>query len=252
MSGIKTQDKIVLVGMLKRQRDLAILRREHWYRIPVAKAPRRKFHYLAFYEPARFGRQGKCIRSYARVLRYHVIKRRNLLPDEPYHPSAGEDYIKIQIGRILHLPRPIKNVPPRRVSFGFATLKRFLTSKNILELHSVAPTEEIVSHALRSANIPVFPQYHISVGRKRYRLDFAIVCRQGLIAVECDNLKAHSGRRRRMRDRDKDMFLRKHGWYVIRLAERIIISDIRSCVARVRRAIRRLGGLSSADPSASL
>jgi hypothetical protein len=246
MKRIKAQDEIVLVGVLKRKRDLTILRREHWYRIPVSKAPLRKFHYLAFYEPARFGRQGKCIRSYARVLRYHVGKRRDLLPNEPHHPSAGEDYVKIQIGRILHLPHPIKNMPPRRVSFGFATLKRFLTSKNILQLYRVAPTEQMVSRALRSAGIPAIPQYYVSGDKKRYRLDLTIVCRLGLIAVECDNLKAHSGIRRRMRDRDKDIFLRRHGWCVIRLTEHAIVSDIRSCVARVRRAVRKFGGLSSA------
>lgn len=210
--------------------------------------PRRKFHYLAFYEPARFGRQGKCIRSYARVLRYHTEKRRDLLPDEPHHPGAGENYVKIQIGRILYLSRPIKNMPPRRVSFGFATLERFLTSKNILQLYRVVPSEQIVSRALRSAGIPAVPQYYISGGKKRYCLDFAIVCRRGLIAVECDNLKAHSGTRRQRRDRDKDIFLRRHGWCVIRLTEHTIVSDIRSCVARVRRAVREFGGPSFTRP----
>ena len=253
MRMVKTQNKIVLVGVLKRKRDLKILRREHWYRIPAAKMPRRKFHYLAFYEPARFGRQGKCIRYYARVLRYHVEKRRDLLPDEPHHPSASEDYVKIQIDRVLRLPRSIKNVPPRRVSFGFATLDKFLTSKNVLQLYRVAPTEQMVGRALRSAHIPTIPQYHIFVdgprhflkkqGKKRYCLDFAIVCRGGLIAVECDNLKAHSGRQQKKRDKNKDMFLRQHGWRVIRLAERTIVSDIQNCVARVQRAIRKLGGL---------
>lgn len=244
MRRVKAHDEIVLVGVLKRKQDLAILCRDHWYRIPVSRMPRRKFHYLAFYEPARFGRQGKCIRSYARVLHYRVGKRRDLLPDEPHHPSAGEEYVKIQVGRILHLPRPIKNIPPRRVSFGFATLERFLTSRNILRLYRVVPTEPIVGRALKSAGISVVPQYYISRGKRRYCLDFAIVCRRGLIAVECDNLKAHSGIRRRRRDRDKDIFLRRHGWHVIRLTEYNIVSDVRSCMARVRRAVRKLGGLS--------
>ena len=243
MGKVKAQNEIVLVCMLKQKQDLAILRRDHWYRIPVSKMPRRKFNYLAFYEPARFGRQGKCIRFYARVLRYHTVKRRDLLPDEPSHLNAGDDYAKIQIGRILYLPQPIKNTPPRRVSFGFATLKRFLTSKNILQLYHVVPTEQIVGRALKSAAIPAIPQYFISGGKRRYRLDFAIVCKRGLIAVECDNLKAHSGIRQRGRDKDKDIFLRRHGWRVIRLTENAIVSDIRNCVAMVRRAVGKFGGL---------
>ena len=243
MRKVKTRDEIVLVCMLKRKQDLTILRRNHWYRIPVSKMPQQKFHYLAFYEPARFGRQGKCIRSYARVLHYSVEKRRDLLPDELYHPNAGENYVKIQTGRILYLLRPIKNIPPRRVSFGFTTLKKFLTSRNILQLYRVAPTERIISRALKSTGILAIPQYYISESKRRYRLDFAIICRRGFIAVECDNLKAHSGIRQRRQDRGKDIFLRRHGWSVIRLTENVITSDIRACIAMVQRAVKKLGGL---------
>ncbi len=239
---VTARDEVVLVGVLKRKQDLAILRRDHWYRIPAAKMPRRKFQYVAFYEPARFGRQGKCIRSYARVLRFYTEKRRDLLPDEPHHPNAGEDYVKIQIGRLLYLPQPIKNMPPRRVSFGFATLERFLAAQDILQLYRVAPTEQIVSRALRAAGIRAISQYYVSGGAKRYCLDFAIRCRRGLIAVECDNRKAHSGIRQQRRDRAKDIFLRRQGWCVIRLTEHAIVSNIRSCIARVRRAVRKFGG----------
>ncbi|HUX35905.1 MAG TPA: DUF559 domain-containing protein [Candidatus Paceibacterota bacterium] len=228
--------------MLKRKQDLEILRNEHWYRIPVSKMPSRKFHYVAFYEPARFGHQGKCIRFYAQVLSSRVEKRRDLLPNEPHHPSAGEDYVKIQVGRILCLPQTIKNMPPRRVSFGFATLKRFLASKNILQLYRVSPTEQILGRALKSDGITATPQYYVLGGKKRYRLDFAIICKRGLVAIECDNLKAHSGKRQRERDRDKDIFLRRHGWCVIRLTEDMILSGIHNCVVKVRRAVKKLGG----------
>ena len=67
-------DKIVLVGVLRDKRDLNILLKENWYRIPVAQAPRRRFDYLAFYQPLLFCHQGKRIRYYARVLNYQ--KRR--------------------------------------------------------------------------------------------------------------------------------------------------------------------------------
>ena len=74
--------KIVLVGVLKNKSDLNILLKEKWYRIPKAHMLKRQFDYLAFYQPASFGRQGKRIQYYARVLNYQTIKRKDLLPAE--------------------------------------------------------------------------------------------------------------------------------------------------------------------------
>ena len=243
MRKVGAQDEVVLVGVLKRKRDLAILLHEHWYRMPISRAPRRAFCYLAFYQPALFGRQGKCIRYYARVVRSRVRTRRGLLPDEAAHPDAGEKYRQIYVGRIRQLPRPIKNVPPRRVSFGFTTRGRLLTARTILKLYLVAPTEQIVARALTRCGIPAFPQYHISGGKKRYCLDFAIPCVRGFVAVECDNAKAHAGVRQRRRDRKKDAFVRRQGWVVVRLTERAIVADIQSCISAVRHATRTLGGV---------
>lgn len=242
MKKVDAPDDRVLVGVLKRKRDLTMLRREHWYRMPVRGTPKRKFGYVAFYEPARFGPNGRRIRYYARVVRHAIGKRRDLVPDEPRHPRAGEDYRKILVGRLRELPRPIANVPPRRVSFGFVALKDLLTAKNMLALYRVAPTEQMVERALMQAGIRATAQYRVSGGTTRYCLDFAIGCREGRIAIECDNRKAHALARQRERDKMKDYFLRRHGWRVIRLKERTIVSDMKICIERVRRTIEKLGG----------
>jgi len=240
-SGVR--DELVLVGVLKNKRDLALLLAERWYRIPVAYAPKRKFRYLAFYQPAGHGRHGKCIRYYARVLRRRILKRRRVLPNEPLHPRASEEYLRFRLGAIKTLARPIKNIVPRRISFGFTTLKSLLTVKTILQLYNVTPTEQIMAVALKRSGIRATAQYYV-VGRgKRYCLDFAVFCKNGPIAIECDNLKAHSGARQRAKDKAKDIFLRRHGWKVIRLTERDIISDLGRCVARLRRLIRSRSGL---------
>ncbi len=233
----------VLVGVLKRKRDLDIFLKEHWYRIPLLKVPKRKFRYLALYEPARFGRRSKCIRYYARVARCLVEKRRELLPDEREHPNAEERYLRIRVGRVTRLPRPIRNVPPRRLSFGFADLDRLLAVKTILQLYHVAPTEEIVGAALKRSHIRAIPQCHVSCAGKHYCLDFAVHCERGSIAVECDNKKAHAGARQQAYDSAKDTFLFNHGWTVIRLKEEAILSDVQSCVLRIRRAIKNFGGM---------
>ena len=250
-------DKIVLVGVLRNKRDLNILLTENWYRIPVAHAPIRQFNYLAFYQPALFGRQGKRIQYYARVLNYQTIRRSDLLPNESSHPRTHDYYLRIRVGKIKKLPRSIRNIIPRRVSFSFTTLNHLLKSKNILQLYNIVPTEQIVKDSLSRAGIKAVSQYYVSSDKKprtrfrqaqsvrgrRYCLDFAVFCKQGSIAIECDNKKAHSSLRQRKKDKIKNTFLRRHGWTVIRLPEHDIVSNLRGCIVRVKKAVRKLGGL---------
>ena len=243
MSKKEAEDEVVLVGVLKNKRDLRILLEENWYRIPRKNLPRRKFKYLAFYQPAAFGRRGKRICYYARVLDWRMFYRQDLLPDEPLHPRARADYVRIRVGRINKLAHPIKNTTPRRVSFGFTSLPCLLRAKNILQLYDVAETEEIINKSLRKAGLRAVPQYWVKDAKRRYRLDFAVFCGRGRVAVECDNLRAHHGVRQRRGDKIKDRFLKEHGWTVLRFRENEIVSDAEGCAERVGRIIRKLGGL---------
>lgn len=240
-----TDDDVVLVGVLKNKRDLHLLLTEHWYRMPVIYAPRRPFRYLAFYQPARFGPQGKCIRYYARVGQRQITRRTNLLPTELHHPRAKENYFRIGVRNIKKLRAPIKNIARRRISFGFTTLHRLLTARDILPLYHVPPTEQIIARALQRARIKATAQHGVGSGKKRYRLDFAVFCRDGAIAIECDNKKAHAGRPQRQQDRRKNIFLRRSGWTVIRLPEHDILSGQHGCIRRIKKAIRKLHGLAA-------
>ncbi|MEW6408290.1 MAG: DUF559 domain-containing protein [Patescibacteria group bacterium] len=237
------KDKTVLVGVLKNKRDLDILLTKNWYRIPKAYATRRQFDYLAFYQPTLFGRGGKRIRYYARALNYQTAKRKNLLPDEINHPRANDNYLKIRVGEIKKLSPPIRNIIPRRIFFGFTILNRLRKSKNILQLYNVVPTEQIVQDGLRQAGIKTIAQYHVSIDNKRFCLDFAVFCRQGSIAIECDNKKAHSSLHQREKDKIKNTILRRAGWTVIRLSEDSIVSDLPGCMTKVKKAVRKLRGL---------
>lgn len=228
-------NKGVLVGVLKNKRDLRILLKHGWYRIPAVHMPKRKFSYIAFYQPISFGKKGKRIEYYARVFKKTVVRRIDLLPKEKNHPRALDKYIKIQCKEIKKSPRVIKNIMPRRVSFGFTTMKILLSAKNILELYGVPQTEEIIKNELQRAGIKTMREFSISVGDKRYRIDFAIFCEKGKIAVECDNDKAHRNKAQIERDRIKDLFLRRHGWRVVRLREKDIIENIRTCLTRIQK-----------------
>ncbi len=236
--------QIVLIGVLKSKRDRDILFRERWYRIPVAYAPKRQFQYLAFYQPLSFGKEGKKIQYFAKVIDYKTIKqRKELLPREWSHPHAEHHYFQVKIGKIQKLPHTIHNVQAaRRITFAFTTLDHLLKSQNILQLYNVPPIEEIVCGALKARGIKAFSQYYISINKKRFCLDFAIPCRDGRIAIECDNKKAHATSIQKRKDKIKDKFLKKGGWKIIRLREVDILNNLDKCIYKIQRAINNYGG----------
>lgn len=243
MNRKEPRKKVVLVGVLKNKKDREILFKEKWYRIPVIYAPRRQFNYLAFYQPISFGKEGKQIQYFTRVLGFQIVKRKDLLPTEPNHPKFEDYYFRVRLGKIRKLAKPIKNIRPRRISFGFTTLDHLLKSKDILQLYNIPPIEEIIEKALKQLKIKAISQYYVSIKKRRFCLDFAIFCQKGKIAIECDNKKAHASFAQKKKDRKKDNFLRNHQWKVIRLKENAILSNLGNCLLRIQRTIQKLGGL---------
>ena len=118
----------VLVAVMNNPRDLWIAVQEHWYRIPVKRAPRRVgADYVAFYQTGVFPPDERhCVRLYAPIRAYHLAERRDLLPQEQNHPRAKERYFKIEIGPMRTLERPIPSHKLRRITFIPTTLKRLL------------------------------------------------------------------------------------------------------------------------------
>ena len=235
--------KTVLVAVLKTPRDLRILRERRRYRIPLSFLPRRPFTHIAFYEPREtFGARGKRIARYAKVVKREVRKRIELFPRERAHPRAHDEYLVCSFRALRALATPIRNVIPRRVSFGFTDLKTLRSATNILELYHIPPTEQMMEDELRRIGVRPIPEYRVSERGKRYRIDLAIACASGGIAVECDNRKAHSGKLQRQKDRQKDATLRKLGWRVIRLTEKDILDNLDRCIARIKKSVAFLGG----------
>ncbi|MFP3896506.1 MAG: hypothetical protein ACLFV5_06695 [Anaerolineales bacterium] len=125
----------VLVGIVPRISDWKRICREHWYRIPVARAPRRiAAEYLAFYHPKAFKELRWTITYYAPIKGYHMMQRRELLPDEADHPRADDLYYKIEIGPLQKLPAPIPSRSLRRVTFILTTLPRLYRAQEINDL----------------------------------------------------------------------------------------------------------------------
>lgn len=238
--------KLVLVGVVNRREDLETALKRRWYRIPVRRAPRRRPDFVAFYQTLAFGGEGKAICYYASAKRFSVTTRRKLLPGERDHPRAGEKYYRVELGRPRKTPRRIENRTRRRVTFGFTTLRKLLRAGEVSYLFDISPIEEIMRRALRKERIPAAHEYCVvHKGRVRYRLDFAILCKRGQVAVECDSEKWHLQRAQRIRDRRRDLWLRNRGWTVLHFAGADIRENLGNCVKTVRRTIRSLGGAKS-------
>ena len=232
----------VLVAVLKDWRDLGLLLHAHWYRIPAARLPKRAFTHIAFYQPAAFGTVGKGINFYARVKGKETQKRTELLPDEPKHPRANDSYVKFTFAKIVPLKHPIKNVIPRRVSFGFTDLRSLHRANDILELYHVPKTEQLVAEALAERGVETKAEVTVvdPTSKKRVRLDLAVECTYGKIAIECDNDKAHKGKLQQKRDRAKDALLKHLGWVVFRLSESEIDNNLKVLVDRIEKEVASL------------
>ena len=131
-------DDRVLVGVLKRKKDLEIARLEGWYRIPSRQLPRGlNAEYIAFFLSGRaFSDAGGSIAYFARVTGLELARRKDLLPDEDRRTE--EIYYQVQFRDLLLKDPPIQNLPARSVSFIRTTWDRFIRAETIADLYSRA------------------------------------------------------------------------------------------------------------------
>lgn len=242
-------NELVLIGCFKKPADLEIAEKKRWYRIPLEHAPKRRFTHIAFYQPATFGKDGKQIRFYAGVTGCAVSFRKKLLPGEPSHPRANRLYCKYSLSGLKELDFPILNTSTSRISFGYTTPRRLFTAGDILGLFEVPPLERILYGRLKREGLNFSPE-HIVMKRSRpggprqkYRLDFAVFCKKGMLDIECDGQSWHSHPAQKHRDKLRDLWLKGRGWTVMRLGEKDITKQMPRTARKIKHAIKNLGGI---------
>jgi very-short-patch-repair endonuclease len=234
-------DAPVLVAVVNNQRDLERARDDGWYRIPVKRAPRRvAAEYLAFYQTGAFGEEGCAVRYYAPVRRFHILTRAELLPDQANHPRASDAYYKIEIGPLQPLPRPVPSRSLRRITFIPTTLSRLLAAVEINELWQRDDPQQRLWLALREAGLLVEYRYQVSQPGGDLAVDFALFCRDGRIAVLCDDAQDQDDGLRERRPADYE--LAAEGWTVLRFSRQELEAELPRCAGAVIALARRLGG----------
>ena len=127
---------IILVAVLPKPRDLEIARMLGWYRIPLKYAPKIiDVDYLAFYQPASFGKEHRWkVEYFGEVKGNELTTRQELFRDEPNHPRAKEEYYKIQLGALNQLRNPIEVSQWKRLTFLYTFGESFIKARTIDDL----------------------------------------------------------------------------------------------------------------------
>ncbi len=231
--------------------DWAIARNQGIYRIPVRMAPPMvrtgEITHIAFYQPKAFGVEGFTIRWYAPVSSLMIRKRKEILPDQPHHPKANVDYYVIGCKDLQPLPRIIPSRKPRRLLFIPTTEEKLFTAPEINFLFNDSPLEELMWEELLRAGIPAERQYDITVGTLRFKLDFAVFCKERNIDIECDGDEYHMTPQSVERDKQRSNVLTSHGWADLHFTTQELTSNLVYTMSVVSEAINRYGGLQ--DPN---
>ena len=215
-------------------RDLDRARDEHWYRIPVRSAP--KFfppEYVGFYFTKAFGSDAFSIRWYAQVRGHELVTRRDLLPQEADHPRADQRYYTLQLGKLVELPHPIPSRSLRRITFILTNGKRLNEAWEINDLFLGPREHDILWRALKEARLHAERNYVIrdASSTRAYRVDFAVICREGTLGVTCGDSPGMLPRAVRER--------------LLHFTAAQIDAASQKCVEAIAEAAARLGGPTS-------
>lgn len=241
----------VLVAIMNNLLDFNLAQDEHWYRIPVRGTRKRLKErwpprWLAFYQTKAFGPERYAINYYAPVRRIRVVRRRQLLPEDPGHPRAKEMYHKIEIGPLQRLPQPITSRRWRRIVFIPTTWEKFISAVEINDLFDESPLEDRLWVEFRRHDIDAERQLFLQVKASVYALDFAIFCAQGKLDVETDGDRWHADPQRIPLDNQRNNDLAGAGWSVLRFNGKQIREQVAEyCIPAVMKTMNRLGGLST-------
>jgi hypothetical protein len=197
--------------------------------------------YLAFYQTSAFSPEERwAVRWYAAVHGYRIASRRELIPSEPDHPRAGHRYYKVTLGALEALPCPIPSRRLRRITFIPTTLGRLLEAEEINDLWIKSTAQERLWAALKQADVEAERQYPLRKDLPQYVADFALLCRDGRVALIVeDEPRAQDELRETPAP---DYLLAAGDWTALRATMSELFSAPESWAARLAGLTEKLGG----------
>jgi very-short-patch-repair endonuclease len=236
-----------LVAIVPTRPDFHRIQREGWYRVPVAKAPAPLItghvQTLAFYLPKVFREDAWQVRWTAPLLGVDIVTRRDLLPHEAAHARADALYLRLSLGALAPLPRPIPSRRLRRISFIPTTRTKLDTAEEINDLFHASPIEEILWQALKDSGVAAEREFFVDGDNgHRYALDFAVFGQQRSLDIECDGDQYHANPVSARYDNNRNNFLTTRGWSVLRFTTAQAREELPKVVAQVLSTLLSCGG----------
>jgi very-short-patch-repair endonuclease len=119
-----------------------------------------------------------------------------------------------------------------------------LRAEEINDLWDRGSREERLWEAFKREEIEAERQYEVEEGGVHHRVDFAIFCQEGRVAVMCEGEPAGERLRVIRESQVSDYDLTAWGWTVLRFDRQQLSRDVPVCLAAVQEAVSRCGGLS--------
>jgi hypothetical protein len=247
-------DAPALVVVVNRPDDLSRAMQERWYRIPLNRAPSRvAAEYLAFYQTGAFAPEERfVVRWMAPVRGYFLATRRELIPEEPEHARADEQYFKVLLDEAILLPHPIPSRRLRRITFIPTTLSRLRQAEEINDLWIRSSAQERLWEALKQAGLDGESQYPLQDDLPGHVAEFALFCRSGRIAVIIAETPRVEGQLVEGREIVADYLAHSGRWRLIRIGAHEIEQDPTGCVRRLAACVEEMGGLAGQSDEESL
>ncbi|HEV2239176.1 MAG TPA: DUF559 domain-containing protein [Ktedonobacterales bacterium] len=225
---------------------------EHWYHMPLDKAPPAlrggQVQIVAFYLPKSFGVDAFHVTYAAPLLAATAMTRRALFPRESAHPRAEVPYLRLSLGEVERLPHPIPSRRLRRVVVIATTRAKLEAAAEINDLFHASPLEDRVWGALKAEGLSAEREYFVPGDRNgMYALDFALFGQERNLDIECDGDRYHANPSRARGDNRRNNFLTSRGWSVLRFDTTNIRDELPAVMAQIHAAIRDCGGLALAS-----
>lgn len=234
----------VLVAILPDPRNWQMVKSQGWYWIPCKSAPPSNYEHIAFYFGSKkFGADAYKIGWMARIAGQRTVLRRDLFPSEPFHPRADLPYLKINLGLLQELPRPIVSRRQRFLVFFATTLRKLQGADELNDLWHDSPLEDEMWHGLKKQSIEAERQWRVKAGKRDYCLDFAVFCARGGLNIECDGDTYHANPEKSRGDNQRNNALTHEGWAVLRFNTQQIVHEMADCLHEVRSTISGRGGV---------
>lgn len=252
------QPNTVLVAIMNKIKDWAIVNHELWYRIPVATAPEivrnRQVQYIGFWHTANFKEEQRWrVSHFGKVKQILEVTGDDLFKKGTANHFAKRDkqYFKIEIESLEKLPQPISSIKGRRILFVPTSQEKFFKATNINGIFNESPLEDSFQDQLDKYKVPSERQYFIELSAaRRYYLDFAIFCAEGKINVECDGDGYHLSPDRIHYDKTRNDELTAHGWRVLRYDTTHLLKEPDWVEKNLLQTIKECGGYPSlVDPT---